>query len=73
MSAVIDTRGLSCPQPVLLVLERIRHDAPAELDILTDNDASRENITRAAQNRGYSVEIPPETTPDAVRLHLKKV
>lgn len=60
MIATIDTRGLSCPQPVLLVLNHIKQDAPECVDVLGDNDASRENVTRAAENRGYAVSPAPE-------------
>lgn len=71
MTTMIDTCGLSCPQPVLLVLESITKDAPDTLNVTGDNDASRENVTRAAQNRGYtvSVEAPPRPDVWSVRLH----
>lgn len=70
-TSTIDTCGLSCPQPVLMVLERITKDAPDTLDVLGDNDASRENITRAAHNRGYDATI--EIGQNGVwRLHLRK-
>ena len=51
----IDTSGLSCPQPVLLVLQCITNESPTALEVIVDNEASFENVTRAAQNNGYSV------------------
>lgn len=58
MNTPINTCGLSCPQPVLLVLEYITKNAPNIVEVMGDNDASRENISRAAHNRGY--EVTPE-------------
>lgn len=69
MSTFIDTCGLSCPQPVLMVLQAIKNaDVPSgaghRLEVLVDNDCSRENVTRAAENRGYTVEVSPLTPTD---------
>lgn len=55
MSTVIDTCGLSCPQPVLMFLNAIKGGENGPLEVLVDNDASLENITRAGKNRGFSV------------------
>ncbi len=41
----IDTRGLSCPQPVVLVLNEIK-SGKGEFEILLDSEASRENVKR---------------------------
>ncbi|MDD4701122.1 MAG: sulfurtransferase TusA family protein [Desulfovibrio sp.] len=60
MSELIDTRGLSCPQPVLLFLNAAKADASSAFNVLVDNDASLENVSRAARNRGYSVESSDE-------------
>ncbi|MBB5142617.1 MULTISPECIES: sulfurtransferase TusA family protein [Desulfovibrio] len=60
MSELIDTRGLSCPQPVLLFLNAAKADASNAFSVLVDNDASLENVSRAARNRGYSVETADE-------------
>lgn len=52
----VDTRGLSCPQPVLMVLNALKNDTGDTFSVLVDNDCSLENVSRAAANRGYSVE-----------------
>lgn len=54
MAQVIDTCGLSCPQPVLMMHEAARSGGKA-LDVLVDNEASRENVTRAAEKLGFTV------------------
>lgn len=53
----IDTRGLSCPQPLVLVHPILSGTVPA--DVLVDNDASRENVTRAATSKGWQVTAVP--------------
>ena len=36
MSTLIDTRGLSCPQPVLLFLTAVRENANGPFSVLVD-------------------------------------
>ncbi len=66
----IDTSGLSCPQPVLLVLQCLKAEAPQSLGVIVDNEASLENVTRAAQNNGYDVQEIKDG--DKVVLNLSK-
>lgn len=55
MSTLIDTQGLSCPQPVLLFLNAVKQNADGPFSVLVDNDASLENVSRAARNHGFAV------------------
>ncbi len=55
MATLIDTCGLSCPQPVLMFLTAAKKQPEGPFFVLVDNDASRENVTRAARNSGFSV------------------
>jgi len=41
----VDTRGLSCPQPIVMVLQQIRK-GNREFDVLMDSQASLENVAR---------------------------
>lgn len=41
----VDTRGLSCPQPVILVLQEIKKGS-TEFEVLLDSQASLENVAR---------------------------
>lgn len=52
----IDARGLSCPEPVVLLREAMRSNADA-YQILVDNHASRENTMRYAQHQGYQATV----------------
>ncbi len=55
MAKTIDARGLSCPQPVLMTLEEIKSGKADEILVMVDNDASKENVSRAAVSRGWTV------------------
>ena len=55
MSNLVDARGLSCPQPVMLTMEKIRKVKKGEVAILVDTDTSKENVSRAATSRGWKV------------------
>ena len=54
---MIDTRGLSCPTPVVMVQSAVKKNAPAVLEVLSDAQVSVENITRYAHSQGYQVEV----------------
>jgi tRNA 2-thiouridine synthesizing protein A len=61
MSKIVDARGLSCPQPVMITLDEISKINKGQLVILIDTDTSRENVTRAAKTLGWQVsDIQPE-------------
>ena len=54
---MVDTRGLSCPMPVVMVQQAIKKDAPATLEVLADAKVAVENITRLATTNGYQVSV----------------
>ena len=53
---VIDARGLSCPEPVVLLRSAMESSEDA-YQIIVDNHASRENTTRYGQHQGYQVAV----------------
>ncbi len=55
----VDARGLVCPTPVLQTREVITAESPAELDVLVDNTAAEENVTRFLSSQGYIVDSIP--------------
>ena len=55
MKTTVDARGLSCPQPVLMTLDEIKKNAADEILVLVDTEASKENVSRAAESRGWKV------------------
>lgn len=66
---LIDTRGLSCPQPVLMVYPHLSGSDP--IDVLVDNSTSQENVSRAARRSGWNIEVGEEGD-GVVRLELRK-
>lgn len=66
---MIDTRGLSCPIPVVMVQKAVK-DGPAMLEVLADAQVAVENITRFAASQGYSVTVTPDG--EDFKLTLKK-
>lgn len=71
MSETVDARGLSCPQPVILTLNKIKALGNGELTVLVDTDTSKENVGRAANSQGWQVseEIHED---DGFKLILRK-
>jgi len=55
MSVIVDAEGLSCPQPVLMTLEKIREIKKGEIIIKVDTNTSKENVSRAAQSQGWKI------------------
>lgn len=55
MSHMVDARGLSCPQPVLMTLDAIKAGGTDQLTVMVDSEASKENVSRAAENKGWEV------------------
>ena len=52
----IDERGLSCPEPVIMISQAMKSGENA-YEIKVDNRVSRENVTRYAEHQGYSVSV----------------
>ena len=52
----IDARKLSCPAPVLMTKEAVEKDHPDLIEIVVDNEAAKQNVSRFLQSRSYRVE-----------------
>jgi TusA-related sulfurtransferase len=66
----VDALGLACPIPVVRVQKAMASHPNEPLLVKVDNRAAKENVTRLAGNKGYSVkteqfgeEIHIELTP----------
>lgn len=55
----LDARGLSCPEPVIMIRKAMMSNENA-YEIIVDNVASRENVTRYANHQGYNVAVKEE-------------
>ncbi len=67
---MVDARGYSCPMPVIMVQKAVKDGAPDTLEVLVDNQCSLENVTRFANNQGYTVTSSEEDGD--YKLVLKK-
>lgn len=50
---VVDTCGLSCPQPVIETKRVLDKLSGGKVEVLTDTVTSRENVMRFARNAGW--------------------
>jgi len=51
-----DTRGSTCPDPVIKVKKALEEAKDTIIKVLVDNECSAENIARAAKNHGCFIE-----------------
>ena len=64
----VDVRGFSCPIPVVKTKEAIEQNPKETITVLVESAVSKENVSRLAQSKGYSVEI--EESVDGFHLRL---
>lgn len=69
MAKVVDARGLSCPQPVILTRQAME-EGQFPIEVLVDTVTSRENVRRAAQKAGLKVHV--EAAGDEFKLTLTR-
>ncbi len=55
----IDTSGLSCPEPVIMTKKAVK-GLDGGIEVVVDNVASRENVTRFLEATGFTVERTDE-------------
>ncbi|MDA3899641.1 MAG: sulfurtransferase TusA family protein [Spirochaetes bacterium] len=70
MENKIDARGLSCPQPVILVQKALK-DGALSLEIIVDNDVSKENVIRFAEGK-YSMKTSVAQDGNDILLKITK-
>lgn len=66
---MVDARGYSCPMPVIMVQKAVKKEN-GDLEVLVDNQCAVDNVTRFAENQGYTVTVSNEGSD--FRLLLKK-
>ncbi|MCL2790171.1 MAG: sulfurtransferase-like selenium metabolism protein YedF [Desulfobulbus sp.] len=52
----LDCKGLPCPQPVLRVKDALERGA-SRIEVLTDNEAAKDNVLRFARSQGHTAII----------------
>lgn len=53
---MLDARGLSCPEPVVMIRKAMM-TKENEYTMVVDNVTSKENVTRYAEHQGYTVTV----------------
>ncbi len=71
----IDCSGLACPKPVLKAKDFIENNPNDSFQLIVDNKAAKENVSRFLDSRGWEIQVeeeegrfiitasPPETCP----------
>ncbi|MBR0202819.1 MAG: sulfurtransferase TusA family protein [Synergistaceae bacterium] len=66
----VNARGLSCPQPVMLTKKALAGLDSGRVEVLVDTATSRNNVSRFAENKGWSVEV--EELDEGFKVILEK-
>ena len=64
----VDVRGFSCPIPVVKTQKAIEEHPNEELIVMVETSVTKENVSRLAQSKGYTVKV--EEVGDELRLQL---
>ncbi|QUH20302.1 sulfurtransferase TusA family protein [Alkaliphilus sp. B6464] len=70
MYKVVDARGRSCPEPVLMTKEAVSEYDGTPIEVLVDMMVAVENIKRFSKNQGFDVECSEGA--DGYSLVIKK-
>lgn len=71
MKKELDCRGLECPKPVIKTRETLQNDNPDFLEIIVDNMAAVENVSRFLNSHGYEASVN-EKGPKEWRLEARR-
>jgi selenium metabolism protein YedF len=53
----LDCRGLACPKPVIMTKKELEALPSGELEVIVDNIAAKENVSKFVKNIGYEFEV----------------
>lgn len=68
---IVDTRGLSCPQPVLEVKKAVASGA-SEVEALVDNPTPQANVTRFMKKNGFIIKETLAESDGSIRIVFTK-
>ncbi len=69
MANIVDARGRSCPEPVIMTKNAI-DSGNANFQVLVDARVAVENIKRFATSQGYTIDV--EENDDDFTLSIRK-
>lgn len=64
----LDARGLSCPEPVIMIRKAMMSKETA-YEMVVDNVTSKENVTRYAEHQGYTVAVSENNGEYTLVMH----
>jgi TusA-related sulfurtransferase len=67
---MIDARGYSCPEPVIMI-KKAMESGDAEYDMMVDNPTSKENVSRYARHQGYEVDVTAQGEGYTLHIYRK--
>ena len=67
---VVDARGCSCPQPVLMTKKALAKES--QLEVLVDNNTAMNNVSRFAQSQGCTVNVRPAEADGEYTIEISK-
>ena len=70
MANILDARGRSCPEPVIMTKNEINKNPNSGFKILVDTYVAVENITRFAEGKGYNVSV--DKNNEEFEINIKK-
>ena len=53
----VNASGLSCPQPVMMTKKALSGLESGRVEVLVDTATSRNNVSRFAENKGWTVKV----------------
>jgi len=62
MSVELDCRGLACPAPVLQTKQKIEKENLSEINVIVDNQAAKENVSRFLGTQKFEVSVEQKGT-----------
>ncbi len=68
MPKVVDARGKSCPQPVIMTKQALAGED--DVIAIVDNEISQRNVSRMAEKQGFQVQM--EAKADGLYIHLTR-
>ena len=57
MPKIVDARGRSCPEPVIMTKDALESNTSEKIQVIVDAHVAVENITRFATGKGYKVSV----------------
>lgn len=64
---MFDARGLSCPEPVIMIRKAMM-SKENDYEMIVDNPTSKENVMRYAEHQGYQVTIEERSGEYTLRM-----